>query len=181
MRDYFAAVTLGAFTWKDEARLARLFALLQAMKARFLALHFFALSLGLAFPLMLPLTRLSPRDYMSRAGLSEEAARDSGFTALVEAGGFPSLIMRTMGVFFVFILIIQLMCYGTAAFFLKVSRMQYAPFSLRERLGLLLFTSTLPCILCVGIGFFIPTLHIIVFYLIIIAWSFQRSKLCRNG
>jgi hypothetical protein len=51
------------------------------------------------------------------------------------------------------------------------------PLPFRERLALLLFTSTLPCLAAAVFGLFLPAVHIIVCYLAVILLTFPRSRL----
>ena len=200
MRDYFRAVTLGAFTWRDERRIALLLGHVRGSGGAWLALHFLLLSACVNFPVTLALARVSPFEFFGRgfgadfmdtvpefAGLSGELgageALDIGEFNLImaEAGFGRSVIMPVLGVAFVLTLVLQAAFYLSAVFFLRVSRMNASFLTFRERMGLALYSSTLPVLLASAIGVLLPTVHIIACYLAIILIIFQRSSLCPNG
>jgi hypothetical protein len=54
--------------------------------------------------------------------------------------------------------------------------MNAAPLSFHDRLGLAIFSSTLPVLAATLFGLFLPTVHIIVFYFIVMFYTFQRSN-----
>ena len=182
MKNYFKAVTLGAFTWKNEERITLLFEYAGKCGYAWLFLHFLLVTVCLNFPVMYNIARLSPSEFYSRLSgenIAPEAVTDSpeNFNQLMyenEFGG--NVLMPFLGIAFLLTLVIQIAFYLCAVFFLKVSRMHYTPVSFRGRLGLALFSSTLPVLAAAVFGMFLPTVHIIVFYFMVIFLVFQRSK-----
>jgi len=233
MEFYFKAVTLGAFTWRNEDRIALLLEHIRKMGAGWLLLHFLLLTLCLNFPVMYQIARLDPFEFYSRllsgnneqrtenneqgtenneqrienngqrTENSEQRIEDSEqLTENSFAPGFPlptpdainefnqqmsdnnygrAVLLPILGFSFGLTLIIQIVFYLCAVFFLGLSRMNFTPLPFWERMGLCLFSSTLPVIAAALFGLFLPTVHIIIYYFIIIFFIFQRSKLCPNG
>jgi len=200
MRDYFRAVTLGAFTWRNEERIALLFDHIRKTGGKWLALHFLLLSVCINFPLTFAIARVSPFELFGRgfgadfldtvpefAGLAGDLRAggqiDVGeFNMLMAEAGFGrSVLMPILGVAFILTLVLQAMFYLSASFFLRISRMNMAPLSFRDRMGLAIYSSTLPALLATLFGMFLPTVHIIVCYFAIIFIVFQRSSLCPDG
>jgi hypothetical protein len=179
VKNYFEAVTLGAFTWKNEAHLARLFALLRAMRGGWLAFHFLALSVCLHFPVLYALSTLTPGELLARLGGEAPAAQAAdGFDRYwLDSGYVPQFLAPLLGLSFALVLVIQAAFYLSGAFFLGLSRMDSDPLPFRERLALLLFTSTLPCLAAAVFGLFFPAVHIIACYLAVILLTFPRSRL----
>ena len=180
MNNYFKAVTLGAFTWKNEGRITLFFEQIKKAKAQWLLLHFLLLSLCLNFPVMFAIARLSPFELYSRL-YGENFAETSPveFNVLMYEGGFSmNTLLPLLGMALGLVLIIQLIFYLLAVFFLGLSRMNIAPLSFSCRLGLGLFSSTLPVLAASLFGFYLPTVHIIIFYFIVMFFIFQRSRLC---
>ena len=189
MKDYFKAVTLGAFTWKNEERTALLFEYAGKCGYAWLLLHFLLVTVCLNFPVTYNIARLSPFEFYSRLSgenivpvipeTGQEALTDSpeNFNELMYANEFGgNVLLPFLGIAFLLTLIIQIAFYLCTVFFLQVSRMHYTPFSFRDRLGLALFSSTLPVLAAAIFGMFLPTVHIIVFYFMVIFLVFQRSK-----
>jgi len=198
MDNYFKTVTLGAFTWKNEERVALLLDHIRKMGNLWLLLHFMLLTLCLNFPVMYQIARLDPYEFYSRlySGTttpnsrlptpdsrlpnSEEAINE--FNAQMTDNNYGRYVMLPiLGFSFGLTLIIQIVFYLSAVFFLGLSRMNVAPLSFKERTGLCLYSSTLPVLAAALVGIFLPTVHIIIYYFIIIFVIFHRSKLCPNG
>jgi len=202
MDNYFKTVTLGAFTWKDEDRIAQFLDHIRKMGAGWLLLHFLLLTLCLNFPVMYQITRLDPFEFYSRlfSGNNEQMAENhflptpnsqlptpsdeeiDTFNQQMSDNNFGrNVLMPILAFSFGLTLIIQIVFYLCAVFFLGLSRMHFTPLSFKERMGLCLFSSTLPVLAAALFGLFLPTVHIIIYYFIIIFIIFQRSKLCQNG
>jgi hypothetical protein len=201
MVDYFKTVTLGAFTWRNGERAAMLFAHIRRLGGGWIALHFALVTLCLHFPATLAMARLTPLELYSRlyggnfinalpesarAALGETPAMDQtaveNFNALMLENGYGgNVLLPLLGMALGLTAIIQAVFYLCAVFFLGLSRMNAEPLSFRERLGLAVFSSTLPALAMAVFGLFLPTVHIIVFYFIVIFIIFQRSNICPNG
>jgi len=212
MDNYFKTVTLGAFTWKNEERIALLLEHIRKVGAGWLLLHFLLLTLCLNFPVMFQIARLDPFEFYSRlySGNSEQRTENNEqrtmnkeqrtennlvpdgqllsldsideFNQQMADNNFGRAVLLPMLAFsFGLTLIIQIVFYLCAVFFLGLSRMNAAPLLFRDRMGLCLFSSTLPVLAAALFGLFLPTVHIIIYYFIIIFFIFQRSKLCPNG
>ena len=206
---YFRVVTLGAFTWKNEARIGQLFDCIRNMGGKWLVLHFLLLTVCLNFPVTLAIARLSPFELYSRlygeqlvSALPENlgsiftenlsdgvinledtpAAVINEFNAIMLESGYGAVVLMPILVMaFGLTLIIQAVFYLCAVSFLRISRMYVTPLSFRSRIGLALFSSTLPVLGAALFGLYLPTVHIIIYYFIIIFFIFQRSRLCPNG
>ena len=197
---YFKAVTLGAFTWRNEDRIALLMDHIRKMGAGWLLLHFLILTLCLNFPVMYQIARLDPFEFYSRlysgntasdalvttsdASLPDPRSSEEidAFNSEMSDNNYGRAVLLPMLAFsFGLTVIIQIVFYLCAIFFLGLSRMNVSPLSFKERTGLCLFSSTLPVLIAALFGLFLPTVHIIIYYFIIIFFIFQRSKLCPNG
>jgi len=184
MNDYFRAITLGAFTWRNEGRIALLLEHMRKAGGKWSALHFLLLSVCLNFPITFAVARLSPSVMLGRL-FGED------FLQMPEFAGVPMYVLENdfgrvflMPVLlagFALVLVIQAVFYLSAGFFLRISRMNVAPLSFGDRMGLALYSSTLPVLLSSLFGLFLPTVHIIVCYFAIIFIVFQRSSLCPDG
>ena len=183
MNNYFKTVTLGAFTWKDEERISLLFEHIRNTGTGWLLLHFLLLSFCLYFPVIFAMARLEPFELYSRLyGENYSSALPADFNMLMlESGYGRNTLLPLLGMALGLVLIIQTAFYLCAVFFLGLSRMNLAPLSFRSRLGLALFSSTLPVLASALFGLFLPTVHVIVFYFMVMFFVFQRSKLCPNG
>ncbi|MDR0495218.1 MAG: DUF1189 domain-containing protein [Treponema sp.] len=187
MKDYFRAVTLGAFTWKNEERIALFFDYIRRMGTAWLLLHFLLLTFCLNFPVTFAMARLPPFELYNRlyganvietmmgSPVADQAAVDDFNLLMLETGYGKNTLLPLLGVGFALILIIQIIFYLCAVFFLGLSRMKVAPLSFHDRLGLAVFSSTLPVLAATLFGLVLPTVHIIVFYFIVILYIFQRS------
>ncbi|MDR2701602.1 MAG: hypothetical protein LBB72_04145 [Spirochaetaceae bacterium] len=174
MKDYFRTVTLGAFTWRNEERIALLFDHIRKIKPRWLILHFLLLTICIDFPVTFAIARLAPVEMYRRLygennmeGLNMVLANDN-FDRIVQ--------LPWLGMAFCLILIIQAVFYLCAVFFLGLSRLHSSPLPFSDRLGLTLFSSTLPALAAALFGFYLPTVHIIVFYFMVMFFMFQRSS-----
>ena len=207
MKNYFNAVTLGAFTWKSDERIALLFDRVRKTGGGWIALHFLLVSLCLNFPVMLAMARLPPFELYSRlyggnfihalpeaarAVLGEGLVMEQGmtfnetaideFNLLMLANGWgKTVLLPFLGMALGLVLIIQAVFYFCAAFCVGLSRLNASPLAFRDRLALAVFSSTLPVLAASLFGLVLPTVHIIVFYFIVIFFIFQRSGLCANG
>jgi hypothetical protein len=115
-------------------------------------------------------------------GAGESAARD--FNAALYAEGYGRRVMLPMLAFvFALVLILQTVFYGLAAFFLGLARMTGTPLPWRDRFGILIFSSTLPAAAAALLGLWLPTVHLVVFYLgeTILAFSLSRAGDEANG
>jgi len=187
MNDYFRAVTLGAFTWKNEERIALLLEYVRKAGGKGLLLQFVLLTFCLNFPVTFQIARLNPHELYSRLHGSEQLTmnneqRIEDFNmGMLESGFGRNVMLPLLGMAFVLTLIIQAVFYLCTVYFLGLSRMNVTPLSFRERMGIALYSSTLPVLAAALFGMYLPTVHIIVYYFIIIFVVFQRSRLCPNG
>ena len=179
MSDYFKAVTLGAFTWKNEDRIKLFFEQVLNTPVFLLLFHFLLLTLCLNFPIMLAMVRLSPFELYSRLyGENFFYESDNSFNALMlESGYGRNILLPLLGISFGLVLIIQTVFYLCAVFFLRLSRMNLTPLSFRSLIGLALFSSTLPVLAASLFGLFLPALHILICYFLVMFFIFQRSNL----
>ncbi|MDR2743419.1 MAG: hypothetical protein LBB98_14900 [Treponema sp.] len=198
MKKYLEAVTLGAFGFRGAEKAGRLTVMISALPAAWLWLHFFIVSTALNFPVMTVIAGLSPYEFFTRlfgadfVSLLPEAARNfipenvTGMTISGEAvEGFNLFMIRNnygatimlpvLAAAFGVILILQGVFYLLATFCMGLQRMTHQYLKFRDRVGLLLFSSTLPVFLAALFGFWLPTVHIIVFYFAVILISFYRS------
>jgi hypothetical protein len=199
MNDYFRAVTLGAFTWRNEDRICLFFDCIKKAGVSWLLLHFLLLAVCLNFPITLTIARLEPYELFSRlygenfdafvasfteAGASGGSAsiieRDDFNLFMIESGYGANTLMPLLAMAFGIVLVLQVVFYLFIASFLGLSRMNMAPISFRDRMGLVIFSSTLPVFATALFGLFIPGVHIIVVYFVVMFLAFQRSKLCLN-
>ncbi|MDR1057941.1 MAG: hypothetical protein LBL43_00180 [Treponema sp.] len=191
-KDYFEAVTLGSFGKffpKTGESAERFVSLVRGIKTSRLVLHFFLVSLALNFPVMFAVSRLKPYALFSRIYGDGLALRGSGnigsiedFNILMYQNAYGrKILLPVLGMAFALVLILQAVFYVLAALGLGLQRLSLSYLSFRERLGLLLLSSTGAAFLAALFGLLLPTVHIVVFYLAVIAISFRRSKLCPNG
>ena len=154
---------------------------IRKQRAFWLFLHFLLLTICLNFPVMFQITRLEPNELYNRlySGSAEQLIDNTSPDSLHYNYGRNTLL-PILGFMFMLMLIIQTVFYLTAVFFIRISRMNVSYLSFRDRMGLSLFSSTLPAFAASLFGLFLPTVHIIVYYFIIIFIVFQRSKLCPN-
>jgi len=198
MRNYLAAVTLGAFTRRDGQRVAGLLRYSRKAGTGWQALHFVLLSVCANFPIAIAVARLSPFDLFARlygedflfersefaeiAGELGPAAGAEGFNALMRESAYGwSVLLPLLAAALALVIVIQAVFYLSAVFFLRLSRMNVAPLPFRDRMGLALYSSTLPALLSALFGIFLPTVHLLVFYFAVIFIIFQRSALCPDG
>ena len=206
MENYFKAVTLGAFTWKKKERIELLLELVSKMSGIWLVVHFLLITLCLSFPVTFQIARISPFELysrlfgenfsfnfpdasdegqaaqlMQRAQLTQRAAEEDFNLYMMENDYGRNILLPLLGIMYGILLIIQVVFYFSAVFFLKLSRMNFTPLSFRQRIGLSLFSSTLPVLIMSLFGLYLPTVHIILYYFIVIFFIFQRSKLCQDG
>jgi len=179
MREYLKAITLGAFTWKNEDRITLFFEQIKKTGKPWLLLHFFLLSLCLNFPVMFAIARLGPFELYSRLyGENFVETSPLEFNVLMYESGFSmNTMLPLLGMAFGLVIILQIIFYLFAVFFLGVSRMNLAPLSFCSRMGLALYSSTLPVIAASLFGFYLPTVHILIYYFMVMFFIFQRSRL----
>ena len=180
-------MTLGAFSWKDEERIALLMEHIQKTGWLWLLLHFWLITICLNFPVTFQIARLEPFELYNRlygeqffnalpeSPQTQEAIDD--FNMLMLADGYGrNVLMPLLGIAFILTLVIQIVFYLSAVFFLGLSRMNFTPLVFRERMGLALYSSTLPVLAASIFGLYLPTVHIIIFYFIVMFFAFQRSR-----
>ncbi|MDR1596244.1 MAG: hypothetical protein LBR99_00935 [Treponema sp.] len=102
-------------------------------------------------------------------------------TLMLQNGYGRRIMLPLLAMAFGLVLILQAAFYGSASFCIGLQRMVSVNLSVRDRLGLLLFSSTPPVFLAALFGVWLPTVHILLFYLAVIIIGFQRSKSCPNG
>jgi hypothetical protein len=102
-------------------------------------------------------------------------------TLMLQNGYGRRIMLPLLAMAFGLVLILQAAFYGSASFCIGLQRMVSVNLSVRDRLGLLLFSSTLPVFLAALFGVWLPTVHILLFYFAVIIIGFQRSKSCPNG
>ena len=155
----------------------------------------------LNFPLTYSLARIAPYEMYTRmyggdfmeslpesirleftADAPVTAAQISEFNSLMAESGYGiNVLLPLLGLNLVLILIMQAVFYVCAAVFLGLSRMNVSPLGFRQRLSLGVFSSTLPVLAAAVMGLALPTVHVIVFYFIVMFFIFQRSRICPNG
>ena len=201
MNNYFKTVTLGAFTWKNEERIALLMEQIRKTGTAWLLLHFLLITCCLNFPVILSIARLAPFEFYSRlygdnfshalpesarsvfmeGAMPDNEAVENFNMLMLESGYSRDVLLPFLGMAFGLIVIIQVMFYLCTSFFLKLSRMNLTPLSFHDRIGLALFSSTLPVPAAALFGLYLPTVHIIIFYFMVMFFVFQRSKLYKRG
>jgi hypothetical protein len=102
-------------------------------------------------------------------------------TLMLQNGYGRRIMLPLLAMAFGLILILQAAFYGSASFCIGLQRLVSVSLSMWDRLGLLLFSSTLPVFLAALFGVWLPTVHILLFYFAVIIIGFQRSKSCPNG
>jgi hypothetical protein len=202
MWNYLKTVTLGAFTWNNEDRIALLMEHIRKTGRLWLALHFLLISVCLAFPVTFVMARLTPFELCSRLyggrfiDALPETAR-AAFTEtneneqdrviedfnmiMLESGYGRDVLLPLLGMAFGLLLIIQAAFYFSSVFFLGISRLNLPGLSFSDRFGLALFSSTLPAPAASLFGLYLPAVHILIFYFMVIFFIFQRSGRCLNG
>ena len=185
MRHYFKTVTLGSFTWKNEERLRLLFLHIRAEGIGVLFFHFLLTTICLNFPVTFNIARADPSEFYSRLygeAFELETDETADFNAaMIESGYGRNMLLPILWMSYFVIFIILFVFYLCAAFFLRIARMNSFAMDFRCRLSLALFSSTLPALFSSVLGFFLPTVHIIVFCLAVIIITFQRSNILRNA
>jgi hypothetical protein len=108
---------------------------------------------------------------------SHSGAETEKFDALaLESGYGRQMLLPLLGIVFCATIVIQAAFYLCAAFCLGLSRMTSSPLPFRIRFSLAVFSSTLPVLASSLLGLFLPAVHIIVFYFIVIFFIFQRNS-----
>jgi len=197
MENYFKTVTLGAFTWNNEDRIALLLEHIRKTGRLWFVLHFMLLSLCLAFPVTFAMARLTPFELYSRlyGGRFMDALPESAraaFTELneddharvvndfnmimLESGYGRDVLLPFLCMTFGLLIVIQAAFYFLSVFFLGMSRLNLPRLSFGDRLGLALFSSTLPAPVAGIFGLYLPAVHILIFYFMVIFFIFQRSS-----
>jgi hypothetical protein len=209
MKKYFEAVTLGAFINRDEKREDSFLLLIREMNTARIVLHFMLLAVALNFPVMLAIVRLEPFELYSRlyganftAMLPDELGTflldengdvinrgdsDAGDTVIDEFNLLmlqnefgKKVVLPLTGMAFVLVLVLQIGFYFFAALCLGLQRMVTTKLSFRDRMGFLIFSSTLPASLAVLFGLWMPTVHLLVFYFAVILMSFKSHMVTRQ-
>jgi hypothetical protein len=176
---------LGAFTWHNEDRIGLFLERIRKTGRFWMALHFLLLSFCLAFPVIFTMARLSPFELYGRLygesfmeKLPENEIND--FNKVMLEGGYGrDVLLPFLCMAFGMLIVIQTTFYLFAVFFLGVSRMNLSFLSFGDRLGLALYSSTLPAPIASIFGFFLPAVHILIFYFMVIFFIFQRSNRLR--
>jgi pullulanase len=175
LRGYFEAAALG------NGNLGRFVELSRGLKKRAVAFHFLIVSLALFFPVMFAVARLSPWDFYSRL-YGESPAAGSSFSveefnnASYASGYAGKVLLPALLLSFGIVLVLQGAFYLCAAGFLGLRRMTRSRFSFRERFNLFVMGSTLPVLGSLIFGIFVPTVHILVFYLAVTLLGFHASE-----
>jgi len=157
-----------------------LFSHVRAQGVPVLVLHFLLITICLNFPVTFSIARAEPSEFYSRL-YGETFTRDMGETAefnrmMIENGYGRNALLPMLGMCLFITLIIMAVFYLCTALFLGIARMNTSGLNFRGRLSLALFSSTLPAFVSAIFGFIMPSVHIIVFCLIVILITFQRSN-----
>jgi hypothetical protein len=197
VNNYLKTVTLGAFTWNNENRIGLLLTHVRQTGRLWFVLHFLLLSFCLAFPVTFAMARLSPFELCSRlyGGRFIDALPESAREAfedinegnqdrvvndfnmiMLESGYGRDILLPFLCMTFGLLIVIQAAFYLLSVFFLGISRLNLPYLSFGDRLGLALFSSTLPAPAAGIFGLYLPTVHILIFYFMLILFIFQRSK-----
>ena len=121
---------------------------------------------------------LSAEAAVSGAAVTGAVAGEEAFNGAMYAGGYGRQVMLPMLAFsFMLVLILQLVFYFLAAFFLGLSRMTSSALPYRDRFGIFVLSSTLPAAGSAILGLWLPTVHLVVFYFaeIILAFAVSRN------
>lgn len=195
LKDYLEAVALCAFDKRGGGRLHSLVLLVKGMKWRYVLLHFFLVTLMLNLPVMSAIAQLSPHELYSRlladrfnellieampGGGSEISADNEALMAefdllMYEQGYGKTVVLPLLFFIFMVVAVLQIVFYLLAAFFLWLYRLNASRFSFRERFGIAVLASTFPVLGAALLGFWLPALHIIVFYFAVIFLIFAIS------
>jgi pullulanase len=144
-------------------------------------------SLALFFPVMFAVARLSPWEFFSRLyGESPEALvfpaeaglfSEEEFNAASYASGYAGkALLPALLLCFGVVLTLQGAFYLCASGLMGLHRVTRSRFSFRERFNLFVMGSTLPVIGSLIFGVFVPTVHILVFYLAVTMLGFHASE-----
>jgi hypothetical protein len=202
MKDYLETVTLGASFSKDDA--PRFIALVEKTKTRTIVIQLLMITLALNFPVMFSIARLSPYQVFSRLyaenfvlslpddmrvrmeanitpdgfvvdeAIHEQIVEDFN-TAMIQ-NDYGKISTAFMGIGLLLVIVLQTAFYLTAAFCIGLQRMDSTFLRFRTRVGILAFSSTLPVFAAALLGLWMPTLHIVIFYFVVIFIGFWRSK-----
>jgi len=200
MTNYLKTVTLGAFTWNNEDRIALLLEHIRKTGRFWLFLHLLLITICLAFPVTFAVARLTPYELCSRLyggnfadALPESARADfsefyesdpervvNDFNFIMLENGYGrGVLLPLLGMTFGLLIVIQAAFYLCSVFFLRISRLNLPYLSFGDRLGLAVFSSTLPAPVAGVFGLYLPAVHILVFYFMVIFFIFQRSNRIR--
>ncbi|MDR2608628.1 MAG: hypothetical protein LBC57_09575 [Treponema sp.] len=158
--------------------LRRFVEIVRRMKGPLPLLHFFLISAMLYIPLMHSLARSSPWEMFQRltrevpGGITEADFNEGMYLA----GYGGRVLLPLLFLVFLVLLVLQAVFFGLGAVFLGLNRWNSQQFSFRDRFGIFVMSSTIPVILAALFGFFIPVLHIVVFYLAEILLAFHISN-----
>jgi len=202
MNNYFRAVTLGAFTWNNEERITLLLENIGKAGSLWLIVHFMMLTFCLNFPVVFQIARLTPSELYGRllfTGQYEENREqvsdnndqvfdlDSDISIeefnlqMMNQNYGRNVLLPVLAFAFGLMIIIQVVFYLLTVLFIRLSRLNVESLVFRDRMGLALYSSTLPAIAAALLGLYLPTVHIIIYYFIVIFIVFKRSKSCPNG
>jgi hypothetical protein len=187
LKNYFLTAALG------NGNPRRFIELVKTLRKPYLLIHGFLITLALHFPIMLAIVRLSPWELYSRlygeqfAGMvSAELGTpvdltapdliDSFNTALYGSGYGASVLLPILFVSFALVVVLQLVYYLLASVCLGLHLFNSEQIRFRERVGVFVMSSTLPVLGAAIIGLWLPTLHIVVFYLAESAVGFALYK-----
>jgi hypothetical protein len=202
MKNYFEAVTLGAFSFKGPAKTARFLDLVSALPPAARILQFVLIAAALNFPVMLAIARLPPFELFTRLYgettlelppeeaalfLAEENLTESYFEEsdavrdfnllMLENGYGRRILLPLLGMAAALVVILQAAFYLFAGFCLGLQRMVSVSLPFWDRVAFLLFLSTLPAGFSLLFGLFLPTVHLIVFYFAVILLGFYRNSI----
>ncbi|MDR0554928.1 MAG: hypothetical protein LBG76_09050 [Treponema sp.] len=173
MKNYLLAASLA------NGNPGRFVELIKGMKGGALLLHFFLICAMLYAPLMHAVARLSPWDVFSRLNadmLPQEIGAEAFNAGFYQSGYASRALLPLLAGMYVILLVLQAAFYLLAALFAGFNRWNYSYLRFRDRLGVFIFSSTIPVAACAVFGFFLPTVHLIVFYLAEILLGFSILK-----
>ncbi|GHU31749.1 hypothetical protein FACS1894172_07180 [Spirochaetia bacterium] len=173
LKGYFEAVALGN---GDSYRFVEL---IRGMKLRYIVFHSFLIICALNFPVMLSIVRLEPYELFSRLHGETFTEIPSGdFNAgLYQEGYGTRVLLPVLGFMFgLMVLLTSVFFLGAAVSLGMQQRIMATSLPFRDRLGIFVLSSTIPVIGAVILGLWLPTLHIVVFYMVEIILGFFLVK-----
>ncbi|MCL1819158.1 MAG: hypothetical protein FWG36_00720 [Oscillospiraceae bacterium] len=88
----------------------------------------------------------------------------------------PQFLLPLLMIAFFILLVLQLFFYLISAAFLGVARLASTRFTFGGRVKTVIMSSLFPALLCAGIGFILPTVHIVLFQMLNLLLLFYLSK-----